>query len=391
MVKKVLIDKANRLYQMPPPILAFAEAERQRMKPRREDIIDLGTFVWPVEFDRSRPPDTDSFRPAQDRQLAEMKEELAAWLSKRFQVRLVSDKEIFIGGSMSSMFYQLTMAYVDVGDVAFVPNVGIPLYRWAVTACDGEPIGYAVSSKGDWIPRFDRLNTGLGRVARLLFLNTPHNPTGAVMSEKELAELIWLAGRENILLVNDASHAGLPAAKPPSMLGIKGSKRVSVEIHSFSHLLGLPPMPLGFAVGNRELINGLKRVARTSPAHLPRYYVDLAIEGLRRDPDVSLEGIRDRLKRTREAAQPLLEMLKLEPAGYTDSPFLWAKIDRRTSSTPLARTLLKRYRILSAPGVSFGENGEGYLRFCLLAGEETFKAAAARVEKRRVIKKRPRK
>jgi aspartate/methionine/tyrosine aminotransferase len=237
------------------------------------------------------------------------------------------------------------------------------------------------------MPQFDRLNTGLGRVARLLFLNSPHNPTGAELTEKDLAELIWLAGRENILLVNDAAYAGLLHRPPASLLAIKGSKRAGVELYSFSYLFGLPRLPFGFAVGNRELISGLKRVASLMPTR----FIDLAIDGIRKFPSAPLTSLRDRVKAAAASADRLASALRLETAGHPGVPYLWARIDRRTSSATFARSLLKRSRLVVAPGAGFGENGEGYVRFSLLAGAERFDEAAGRIEKRKILRARSRK
>ena len=386
MVKKVVIDKANRLHQMPPHVLAFADTVRRRLRARGDGLIDLASFVWPVDYDPGVLSDESVLQPVSETRLAELKEELAGWLSRRYRIKVSAERELFVGGSVASMVYQLTTAFVDVGDVAFVPGLGEPLYRSAVTASDGEPIGYSISAKTGWMPQFDRLSTGLGRVARLLFLNSPHNPTGSTLSEQELAELVWQAGKENVFLVNDASLAGLLHHPPASLIGITGGKRVGVELYSFSHLLGLPCLPFGFAAGNRELISGLKRLERFLPAHLPGYCVDLAVEGLRRFPGRKLQSMRERVKTAAAPADRLAAALGLEPSGTPGVPFLWARSSKRTPSATLARTLLKRHKILVAPGTSFGETGEGYVRCCLLAGEQAFSEALQRMEKRRTLR-----
>jgi aspartate/methionine/tyrosine aminotransferase len=387
-VRKVVIDKANRLYQMPPGITAFAATGPRRVFPHRSDSIDLGNFHWPVPFEPDHLPDVDGIQPASDQDLANLREELADWLAKRFGVRLVKDKELFIGGRLSSLVYQLCLAFVDSGDVAFVPSVGIPLYRSAVTACDGEPIGYDISAKSDWTPRFDRLSTGLGRVARLLFLNSPHNPTGSELSTKEISELVWLAGRENVLVVNDAAYAGLAVRTPASLLGDAGGKRVGVELGSFSYTFGLPPLPFGFAAGNREVISGLKRISRLQPPHLPRFYIHLAIQAIRKYPSDHLTQVRDLTARATAEANQLLDVLALERSGPGAVPYVWARIEKRTPSTYFAKTLLRRHRILVAPGLGFGENGEGHLRFSTLAGPELFAEAVRRIRKSRSLRKR---
>ncbi len=380
-VRKVVIDKANRLYQMPPEVTAFMLTDRKRLFPGRTDILDLASFKWPVEFAADQTPGREDLRPASQEQTSNLKEELAGWLSARHGIRLAGDKEVFIGGRISSLVHQLCLAYVDTGDVTFVPGVGIPLYRSAVVACDGEPISYRVSPKTDWAPRFDRLSTGLGRVARLLFLNSPHNPTGAELSEKEMSELAWLAGRENVLVVNDAAYAGLASRLPVSLLAAQGGKKIGVELASFSYQFGLPDLPFGYVVGNRDAIGGLKRVARLQPAHLPRFYVELALQAIRKHPADSLQAVRERVSRAAAEANQLLDLLRLERSGQPTVPYLWTRIEKRTPSTNLAKILLRRFRLLAAPGLGFGENGEGFLRLCLLAGPEAFSEAANRVRK----------
>ena len=387
-VRKVVIDRANRLYQMPPEVTEFASERTGKVFARRAETIDLGRFLWPITFETDQVPDVDGLSPATRADLAGLMEELADWYSKRCGVRLVKEKEIHIGGRLSSLIYQLCLAFVDSGDVAFVPAVGVPIYRSAVMACDGEPIGYEISAKSDWSPRFDRLSTGLGRVARLLFVNSPHNPTGSELSAKEISELIWLAGRENVLVINDAAYAGLAARTPASLLGDAGGKRVGVELGAFSYMFGLPALPFGFAIGNREVIAGLKRVARLQPPYIPRFYVRLAVDAIRKYPTDQLQGLRDRITRASAEATQLLDMLDLERTGPGAVPYVWARIDKRTPSTYIAKTLLRRHRLLVAPGLGFGENGEGHLRFSTLTGPGSFVEATQRIKKSRTLRRR---
>ncbi len=386
LVKKVLIDRANRLYQMPPDILEFAENSPKRGLLRREDTIDLASFRWPVEFDEEQLPNKESLKPATTDQLAQLRGQLAEWIDRKYHTKVIAEKEIFIGGRISSLVHQLALAYVDAGDVAFVPGLGIPAYRSAVIACNGEPIAYTISAKNSWMPQFDRLSSRLGPVARMLFLNNPHNPTGAELSEKEMSELAWLAGRENILLVNDAAYTSIAQRQPVSLLSTRGGKKVGVELYSFSYQFGLPPLPFGYAVGSREVVSGLKKVSRMAPVHIPAFYVDLAIQAIRQFPNENLKTIRETVTRASAEAGNLMELLRVEAAGYAGVPFIWAQTEKRTPAATTARLLLRKHRILVAPGSGFGETGEGYFRFCLLAGAKAFAKAAARVKKRRLLR-----
>jgi aspartate/methionine/tyrosine aminotransferase len=386
-VRKVVIDKANRLYQMPPEVNDFIPVGHKFFGLGRTDVIDLASFHWPVPFEGDPRPQGHQLSPASDQQIANLREELAGWLTRTHGTKILPDKEIFIGGNISTLAFQMALAYLDAGDAAFVPAVGVPLYRACVTACNGQPVPYSISAKSDWTPKFDRLNTGLGRVARLLYLNSPHNPTGVELTHKDLSELVWTAGRQNTLIVNDAAYASISPRLPVSLLAVVGGKKVGVELGSFAYQFGLPPLPFGYAVGSREAVSGLEKTARLTPRYLPASAVEAAIEAIRRHPSGSLLSVRERIGRSAAGAGELLELLHLERVGKTAVPFEWARIDRRLPSTNLARTLFRRFRIVVAPGLAFGENGEGYLRFSLLADPEAYAEACRRVRKSRLIRK----
>jgi aspartate/methionine/tyrosine aminotransferase len=388
-VRRIVIDKADRLYQMPPELSDFISPGRKGLLKRRRDTIDLASFVWPIRHDPDATFEGEALLPANEKQIAALKEELAAWLSRTHGVNIVADKEIAIGGSgISGLIFRMALAYIDVGDVAFVPGIGVPLYRACVTACGGAPVPYTLSAKSEWVFQPDQLTTGLGRIARLLLLNSPHNPTGAELSAKQMSELAWVAGRQNILVVNDAAYASIAARRPASLLSVAGGKKIGVEVGSFAYQFGLPPLPLSYAVGSRDAIIGLEKTARLVPGNIPAYAVDLAIEAIRHFPNDNLLEIRKRLSRAASEATALLDLLNLERAGTPSVPFEWAKLERRTPSANLTRTLLRRFKIAVTPGLGFGENGEGFVRFSMLAGPEAFREATRRIRRSRLVRKR---
>jgi LL-diaminopimelate aminotransferase len=381
MIKKVVVDKADRLYQMPLDIDSLLPS-RQGKLIRRPDAIDLATFNWPLSFNADFAVEPHSLNPASRERLGNLREELAAWFAKHHQVKLHPEKEIFIGGSISSLAFALALANIDNGDLAFVPDLGMPLYRKVIIACGGEAVGYSVSPKNNWLPEFERIGTRMGQVARLLFLNSPHNPTGAELSEKELANLVWLAGKENTLIANDAAYQSVPSRLPLSLLSVEGGKRVGIEFHSFSYTFGLPPLPFGFAVGNRDAISGIEAAGGLTRTDIPDYFVDLALRNIRQYPSESLKFVRNQFLQTSAEAAALMNLLSLDVGGYATVPYLWARIERRRSATSLARLLYRRARVLTVPGTVFGENGQGFLRFSLTATPQNYEDACIRIKKR---------
>lgn len=381
-IKKTIIDKANRLYQLPPEILSFLRTQKQPSLLRRKDQLDLATFNWPIEFDVDAISSSESFKPAAQSKIDELKEELAGWFNVVHKAKLNPKREIFVGGSISDIMLALMLAFVDNGDLVFVPEIGIPLYRRVTSACGGQPVAYGISMKNNWSPDFQRVNSRLGRVARLLILNSPHNPTGAEMTEKDFENLAWIAGRENISLVCDAAYQSISGRKHASLMSITGGRKIGIEVYSIPYLFGLPPVPFGFAVGNADMISGLQATLTLVKPFIPAFLIDMAITAIRQYPNDNLAETRKLLARNSAEVDRIIDLLSLERCSFDSTPFVWAKIKRRSRSTAAARTLYRRSRIIVAPGTGFGDSGEGFLRFSLTAKTETYAAALARLKKK---------
>lgn len=383
MIKKLILERANRLYQMPPDLLSFIpDQERRPLLPRKQ-LLDLGTLAWPAIGDVSARIPVEQLRPASRDELKRLGEELCSWLADQLGITVASPRQLLLGGSIRWQTLLIAQAFIETGDLAFVPELGLPNYRRAVVAAGGEGVGYPVSLRHEWRPVFDKLTTRIGRTGRLVFLNSPHNPTGTELGERDVRELGELARKMNLLLVNDAAFVGLGSPPHRSLPALESAAPVSVEMHSFSYLLGLPPMPYGFAVGPVEVINSLKAAARLLPVETPGYAVAMIRDALRRPISQGLAPIRGSLDKARSALGPLLEMLELEPSGQATVPYLWARVARRAHATTLARLLYRRFRILVIPGVAFGEPGQEFVRLSLTAPPESYAEAAARIERRR--------
>ncbi|MEW5993371.1 MAG: aminotransferase class I/II-fold pyridoxal phosphate-dependent enzyme [Candidatus Zixiibacteriota bacterium] len=379
--KKVIIEKSNRLYQLAPTIDSLLPHDHRRSLLRKTSVLDLASFRWPTAPDEEHLPDASLLGPATVTSLNKLRDEIAGWFQTHHGVRLDPQKELYIGGGISDLMFNIALAFVDHGTLAFVPELGIPLYRRVTTACGGEAVSYAVSPRNNWQPDFERVGTRLGRVAGILFLNTPHNPTGAELDEKQMADLIWLAGRENVLVVNDAAYASISGRRHVSLLSVSGGKQVGVEVYSFAYNVGLPAMPFGFVAGNREVIEGVKQAAQLTRHPVSEYQVKLAVQAIRQFPNESLKEVRSLIYANEAETARILRPLQFEKAGSDTVPYVWARIERRRQSIAAATTLYRRGRILVVPGTALGDSGEGFLRFSLTAPADHYSEAVQRVKK----------
>ena len=380
--KKVVIEKADRVYQLPPPLFTTLPKEREKTLLKKTDILNFSKFGWPLEIEEELKLNADSLKTASDSKLANLRHELAGWFENRHEVQLDPDKEIYIGGGVRNLILNIGLAFIDRGELAFVPELGYPHYKRTVAACGGDTVSYRVSAKSDWLPDFSTVSSTIGRIARMLFLNSPHNPTGAVLSEKELNKLAAIASKENVMIINDAAYQSLSDAKPPSLLSVKAGTKIGAEIYSFPYTFGLPAFPFGFVAGHSEIINGLNQIASLSPQPVLNLFCDLALEAIHKFPNQSLKSMRRRISDSRAEAMKLFDLLELEPSGYNTVPFVWGRITGRRSSVMAAKILYHGGKIVALPGSDFGESGEGYLRFSLTAPPETYVKAIQRVKKR---------
>ena len=382
MIKKVLIDKANRTYQFPPDLFSFLPDNEKPSLIKKTELIDLGKFNWNIPYSQNEKINQESLAPASSKKLDELKETISDWIYEQYKVRIIPKKEIYIGGSVSQLLFASALAYIEPSDIVFVPKLGLPIYRKVITACGGEAVNYDISLRSNWAPDFTKLSSRLGHVARILYLNSPHNPTGYTMKQSELEQLVALASKENIAVINDAAYQSIIDKPDSSLIGTKDGKRIGIEIYSFSYQFGLPKLPFGFAVGSKDLIEGLTRTTGLFARHIPVYYVDMALEGIRKFPSDNIADIKKQFLKSKNEAEKLFELLNIEPISNGTYPFLWGKLAKRKSSQKFATQLFRKYRILAVPGTVFGNNGEGFIRLSLTAPASAYQEAYTRIKKK---------
>lgn len=384
-VKKVVIDKANRVYQLPPPLFRSLHKERKETRIKRTEFLNFARFSWPVTIDDGLKITPESIKPASEEKIFALKEELATWFDKTHGVSIDPDKEIYVGTGIRNIILNLGLAFIDRGELVFVPNLCYPHYRRTIAACGGESVSYPMSPKSDWLPDFENLSSPIGRIARLLILNSPHNPTGAFLSEKELNNLTIIAAKENVMIINDAAYQSLSDTRIPSLLSGKGGTKSGAELYSFSYTFGLPSLPFGFVAGHSEIINGLQQIANLSPQTVLNFYCDMAVDAIRKYPNEKLKKVKRQISDSRGEAMKLMDVLELEQSGHNTVPFVWGKLFGRRSASTAANALYHAGKIVALPGTEFGESGEGFLRFSLTALPENFVTARQRVAKKRIL------
>lgn len=372
MIKKLLLEKADRFYHLPPLVDDFLPRKTHRKMQGRE-IFDLARLNWPTVPPGKIPESGAS--PASARDILKLAEKTAGWYRDRYGGRVNPAREIFIGGSMRGILNLLSLAYFNPGDLVLAPDPGVWHYRTAAVLASAQTIPYYLSERHQFKPALSSISGNVARTARAMILNSPHNPSGAVLSKDNLSEILLLARRENMLLILDQAYDGfIEGETPASLYALPGGRRTAVELYSYAYNFGQPSPSCAFAVGQPAIISALARLAAAFGFFVSDYQVNAALAAC--DGHMSaMDNLRRRSADNRTCLDRLCEKLRLSPPDNRVGPFYWAKLPGRRQSRRFCRLLYLKAGILALPGDAFGENGEGYVRFSLM-GETSVCARA---------------
>jgi LL-diaminopimelate aminotransferase len=371
-MKQMVIEKADRVFHLPPTAEDYLP-RRERKKLLGREVLDLAHFIWPLKTETKTADDDHLY--AADQDIAALAEKTATWYERRFGVRIKPEKEIFIGGGIRQILNLAALSFFNPGDMVLTPDPGWWHYRAAAALASADAIMYHLSERNGYRPAVNQMAGNVARLAKGIVINSPHNPTGTVLSPENLGELLHVAVKENLMVVLDHAFENLiDGGQPASFIALPGGRRAALELYSFAYNLGCPHPSSAFAVGQPAYIGALKNMAATFGLCPTRRQVR---EGMVADPQLRsrLEGIKSLLTQNREQVDSLCRKLGLVASGERGGPYYWAKLPGRKQSRHFCRRLYIRCGIMALPGVAFGENGEGYVRMSLTGPPDVYRKA----------------
>lgn len=385
-MRKVLVEKATRLEKIPPYPLFNIQRALKRLEKKGVELIDLGRFdpVLPL-FDSVQKlftsnPENGLFGYAKDEEVLNLKGLFSSWFKKRYGVFLNPKTEIHFYTGKRETIAQLALYLINPKDKIYLCEPASQLYKSSALLADGEIEIVPLLERNDYLPNVAPLKDKNKDRGKYFFLNYPHNPTGSLADLFFYRELVDLALKNNIKIVQDASYNEVyfDQYQPPSLLEVKEGKRVGVEVHSVSISAGLPGMDCGFLVGNKEIISAMESQSKLFSQRLNRFTLKLT-EALLVEYEVIIEKNREEYKTRRDIVTEILLNLGWRSRKSKATPFFWAQIPVRYSSLGFCRMLLRRSGVLACPGIEYGEQGEGFIRLSLNQPVEKLKQAGERI------------
>jgi LL-diaminopimelate aminotransferase len=305
----------------------------------------------------------------------------AEYYRTRFGVALDPQREVTaLLGSKEGIFH-LTQAMLEPGDVALIPDPAYPPYRIAAEWAGAEVYPLPLRRENNFLPDWKSIPPDVLRRARLLWINYPNNPTGAVADREFYEAAVAFGARNGILVCSDAAYCDVAfeGYSPPSILRAEGAKATAVEFTSVSKTYNMAGWRLGFVVGNAEAVAAVRKVKSNIDSGIFPGITAAGEAALRGDQSWLVE--RNALyARRRDLVLEGLAALGIAAESPKASLYVWAPISRGWTSESFATELLESTGVCFSPGTFFGEEGEGYLRISLGAPTARVEEAIRRLK-----------
>jgi aspartate aminotransferase len=312
--------------------------------------------------------------------LPELRQAIAEYASRTRGVPVTSDEVVVVPGGKPIIFF-LILALVDAGDGVIYPNPGFPIYESMIRYVGGEAVPIRLREERDFGLDVDELASLINDKTRLIIINSPQNPTGGVLSKREIHDIADAIGDRNIMVLSDEIYSRLLfEGEHFSIMSVPGFKERTVLLDGFSKTYAMTGWRMGYGVMRPDLTVHLTRLMTNSNSCTASFTQVAGIEALRGDQS-SVDRMRDEFKRRRDVFVAGLNKIKGFSCRMPKGAFYVFPNITKTGwpSKKLANSLLEEAGVACLSGTSFGDFGEGYLRFSVANSLENLNKALDRI------------
>jgi len=370
--------QAERLLKLPIYVFAQLDKIKAEMAAKGADLIDLGMG----NPDIPPPPEIietlvkslqnpENHRYPSFEGAPEFKAAVAGWCRRQYNISVDPDHEVVtLIGSKEGVVH-FAFAYIDPGDITLVPMPAYPAHFRGTILAGGEPVVLPTTEHRGYVPDLKIIDPDIARKAKMMILSYPSNPTGAVADRSFFEAAVAFCKKYDIILVHDFAYAEIyfDGQKPLSMLAIPGAKDICIEFHTTSKTFGMPGWRCGFAVGNRDLIESLRKIKTNLDYGLFTAVQKSAIAAMTLDEKEYIGRVRATYQRRRDVLVDGLNSLGWQIKKPAASLYVWLPVPQGYDSTEFTMRLIEKTGVVVSPGIAFGELGEGYIRAALVAPE----------------------
>ncbi|MDD5156027.1 MAG: pyridoxal phosphate-dependent aminotransferase [Candidatus Omnitrophica bacterium] len=382
--------KLSKKIQSLPPYL-FVEIDKAKRKARSEgrDIIDLGvgdpdqpTPRHIIEALYQAVQDAANHRYALDQGMPALRQAIADWYKKRFNVKLDPATEILpLIGSKEGIAH-FPLAFLNPGDYSLIPDPCYPPYKGGTILAGGNLHLMPLLEDNAFLPDLKKIPAGIRKKARLLYVNYPNNPTSATAENDFYRKVADFAVKNKTIVISDLAYSEMAydGYRPASFLETEGSKDIGIEFHSLSKTYNMTGWRIGWACGSAGLIAALAKVKSNIDSGI---FSAVQLAGI-----AALSGPQEHVEQMRRIYQERRDALVggLNSLGFNVNPpkatfYVWIKVPKNNDAMKFSALLLEKTDIVVTPGVGFGKYGQGYIRMALTVPKERIQEAIVRLKK----------
>ena len=383
------IEVAARIKTLPPYLFAAIDKMKQEAIARGVDIINLG--IGDPDLPTPAPIIDSLAKAAKDPKhhqypsyegMLSFRKAVAGWYKRRFNVTLDPANEVLTLIGSKEGIGHIHLAFVDPGDVVLVPSPGYPVYPVGTGFSGGVSHIMPLTKANGFLPDLSAIPKEVAKKAKLMWLNSPNNPTSVIMTKDYFKRAIEFAQDNQFIICHDAAYSEIyyDGKRPASFMEVEGAKDVGVEFHSLSKTYNMTGWRLGFVVGNKDVLAGLGKVKSNLDSGCFEAVQEAGITALGLDDSVT-DGIRTIYQERRDTLIPGLKQLGLEVDAPPAAFYIWVTVPKGYTSASFTAHLLEKTGIVTTPGNGFGAPGEGYIRMTVCTTKERLAEAVERIKK----------
>lgn len=381
---------SRNLSKLPQYLFSAIDEKVDAAKAQGKDVISLGVgdpdlptpdIIVEALREAAADPATHNYPPYAG--TASFRQSAARWMETRFGVKVDPNTEtLSLIGSKEGLAHMI-LAYVEPGDIVLCPSPGYPVYNNYTLLCGGEPYKVSLLPENDFLPDLDAIPEDVARKAKLLFLNYPNNPIGAIAPLEFIKKAVAFCKKYDILLCHDNAYSEMTfeGYRAPSFLEVEGAKDVCVEFFSLSKMYNMTGWRVGFAVGNEAGVKALGTIKSNTDSGVFKAIQQAAAKGLDHSDALTanLNEIYGRRRKLMVEGLRKLGWSDFEPGPATF--YLWIPVPKGMTSAEFATLLLDECTVVVPPGNGYGAEGEGFFRMALTVPEKRIQEVLDRMEK----------
>jgi LL-diaminopimelate aminotransferase len=382
---------SDRLSLIPPYL--FAELERKIAAKRAAgvDVISLGigdpdrptpALIVQAMQEAVTEPETHSYPSNRGR--ADFRQALSDFYARRFDVAIDPDSEAMPAIGAKEAIFNLNLAFLNPGDAALAADPGYPVYTGGPLLAGGEAVPMPLVPELGFVPDLDAIDAQTASRAKLMFLNYPNNPTGAVVPPGFFERVVEFARAHEILVVHDNSYSETTydGYRAPSFLATPGAKEVGIEVFSLSKGYNMTGWRCAAVLGNAEAIETYWRLKTNIDSGLFDAVQLAGIAALSPDADAEVASMNELYRRRRDMVCEALAKAGVQVMPPKGTIYVWAPVPAGfESSAAYCEHVLERAAVAVSPGAAYGPSGEGWFRIALSTPDERLAEAVERLSR----------